>query len=72
MNETQAADEDFKTFCLNHIKSGKASKEFEDFVGCAILFVWEQNHFVDDKVWDELEVIEAEFNKRKSEDVKTT
>lgn len=66
MNENQAADEDFKTFCLNHIKSGKASKKFEAFVGDAILFVWEQNHFVDDEVYDELEVIEASFLEKKT------
>ncbi len=66
MNENQSADEDFKTFCINHIKSGKASKEFEALVGSAVLFVWEQNHFVDDKVWDELEMIEADFKKEKA------
>lgn len=67
MNETQAADEDFKTFCLDHIKSGKASREFEAFVGCAVLFVWEQNHFVEDIVCDELEAIEAEFQRGKTD-----
>jgi hypothetical protein len=61
MNENQAADEDFKAFVINHVKSGKASKKFEAFVGDAVLFVWEQNHFVDDDVWDELERIEQEF-----------
>ena len=65
MNESQADDDDFKTFCLDHLKSGKASKAFEKFVGEAILFVWEQNHFVDDEVWDEIEAVEAQFLKKK-------